>query len=77
MVDPLGAAANVGDLWTTILKTPVTGHDLPNMLQTHLGWLLVNFSEADRGKVVWFSVRLVNAKGDTGDFGPLYSAVAP
>jgi hypothetical protein len=31
----------------------------------------------DSGKTAYFCIRYENAKGDTGDWGPVFSAVIP
>jgi hypothetical protein len=66
-----------GAIWRSIPKTPISGADLPNVADTHLKRLTLDFAEADRGKVVWFCVRLVNDKGEDGGWGPLYYTIVP
>jgi hypothetical protein len=57
----------------------------PPMNGLELGWsvftrkkrAVLEFDEQDRGKKVWFVVRLENAKGQSGPWGPLFWTMIP
>ena len=55
---------------------PVTGGDLPHSVFTRKKKHIFDFS-GDSGKTAWFCLRFENAKGASGPFGPLFSAVIP
>ena len=55
---------------------PVTGDDLPHSVFTRKKKHLFDFS-GDSGKTAWFCLRFENAKGASGPFGPLFSAIIP
>ena len=59
-----------------LVKAPETGAELP-----HSQWVRRKkerfYFSGDSGKTAWFCVRYENSKGETGPWGPLFSAVIP
>jgi hypothetical protein len=60
-----------------LVRVPVGGVDLPFSRFTRRHRELFDFDEADRGKIVYFCIRLENAKGAAGPWGPLLSTIIP
>jgi hypothetical protein len=58
-------------------KAAVTGEELPHSQFSRRRRVVMEFSAADSGKTVFFSIRFENAKGDKGPWGPVFSAVIP
>ena len=59
-----------------LIKAPDTGADLP-----HSQWVRRRkerfYFSGDSGKTAWFCIRYENGKGETGPWGPLFSAIIP
>jgi hypothetical protein len=60
-----------------LMKAPAGGEELPFSKFTRKKKEIFDFAEADRGKTVYFCIRLENAKGDPGPWGPLLNTVIP
>jgi hypothetical protein len=58
-------------------SSPVSGEDLPHSKFSRKHKVLFEFPSEDSGRSVFFSIRLENAKGDMGPWGPVFSAVIP
>jgi hypothetical protein len=60
-----------------LMKPPVTGDELPHSHFTRRKRERLDFSQEERGKIIYFCVRYENAKGESGPWGPIFSAVIP
>jgi hypothetical protein len=60
-----------------LVKVPASGDELPHSCFTHRKKELFDFAQGDSGKTVYFCVRYENTKGESGPWGPLFSAVIP
>ncbi|GHV55355.1 hypothetical protein AGMMS49579_17990 [Spirochaetia bacterium] len=60
-----------------LLQAPVGGEDLPFSRFTRKKKEVFDFDSADRGKTVYFCLRLENAKGQVGPWGPILDTVIP
>jgi hypothetical protein len=58
-------------------QTPTGGEDLPFSRFTRKKKEVFDFDSADRGKTVYFYLRLENAKGQVGPWGPLLDTIIP
>jgi hypothetical protein len=53
------------------------GEDLPHSKFTRRKKERFDFPAEDSGKTAYFCVRYENAKGESGPWGPMFSAVIP
>jgi hypothetical protein len=60
-----------------LMAPPKDGDDLPHSLFTRKKREIFNFLEEDRGKRVYFDIRLENAKGEPGPWGPIVDTIIP
>jgi hypothetical protein len=60
-----------------IAEAPLTGEDLPFSEFTRKRTYRADFSEADRGKTVYFCLMYENGKGNSGPWGPILQAIIP
>jgi hypothetical protein len=60
-----------------LMKTPVSGAELPFSKFTRRKKELLDFDQADSGKTVYFCIRYENAKGESGPWGPMFSSIIP
>jgi hypothetical protein len=60
-----------------LMTVPAGGEELPFSRFTRKKKEVFDFLESDRGKTVYFCIRLENAKGHPGPWGPLFSTVIP
>jgi hypothetical protein len=60
-----------------LTKAAVTGEELLHSQLSRRRRVVMEFSAADSGRTVFFSIRFENAKGDKGPWGPVFSAVIP
>jgi hypothetical protein len=60
-----------------LVKASPAGQDLPNSQFTKRKKELMDFPSDDNGKTVYFSIRFENSKGQSGPWGPVFSAVIP
>lgn len=60
--------------WQIGGEGPVTGADLPKSKFSRKTTLVVTYTEADKGKQVWYASCYENAKGDGGPWSPLIQA---
>jgi hypothetical protein len=76
---PVGGATseNAPSAKRELIKIPVTGDELPHSLFTRRKKELLDFSQEDRGKTIYFCIRYENAKGEPGPWGPLFSTIIP
>ena len=56
---------------------PVSGMDLRESKFTRQRKMLFTFLPTDSAKVAYFSIRYENSKGETGPWGPMFSAIIP
>jgi hypothetical protein len=56
---------------------PESGEDLPHSIFTRRKKYRFDFSEADRGKTVYFCLCYENSKGEAGPWGPVIPAIIP
>jgi hypothetical protein len=74
---PGGAAVDLAVGPRRLLMTPPSvGDTLPHSTWTRRKRERLDFHE-DRGSTVYFCIRYENAKGQTGPWGPLFSAIIP
>ena len=60
-----------------LMKAPASGEELPHSKFTRRRKMTMEFPAQDSGKAAYYSIRLENAKGGKGPWGPLFSAVIP
>lgn len=60
--------------WQVGGESPVTGADLPKGKFSRKTTLVVTYTEADKGKQVWYASCYENAKGDGGPWSALVQA---
>jgi hypothetical protein len=60
-----------------LIKVPVSGDELPHSRFTRRKKEKFDFPQEDSSKTVYFCVRYENAKGESGPWGPIFSAVIP
>jgi hypothetical protein len=60
-----------------LVKPPASGEDLPHSIFTRRKRERFDFAEEERGKTIYFCVRFENAKGESGQWGPIFSALIP
>ena len=60
-----------------LTRVPVTGEELPLNQFTRRKKETFVFSAEDSGKTAYFSIRIENSKGQSGPWGPMFSAVIP
>jgi hypothetical protein len=60
-----------------LMQVPVSGTELPFSKFTRRKKELFDFAQEDSGKTAYFCVCYENAKGDSGPWGPIFSAVIP
>jgi hypothetical protein len=60
-----------------LMRPPKSGADLPFNRTIHRKRELFTFRQGDSGKTVYFCIRMVNSKGEVGNWGPIFSAVIP
>jgi hypothetical protein len=60
-----------------LMAAPVQGEDLPRSTLTRRKKETMVFSASDSGKTAYFCIRYENSKGDSGPWGPVFSAVIP
>jgi hypothetical protein len=60
-----------------LLHPPVTGDELPHSFFTRRKHERMVFSQAESGMTIYFCIRLENAKGQPGPWGPIFSALIP
>jgi hypothetical protein len=60
-----------------LIQVPTTGNDLPFSKFTHRQKEVFDFVQEDSGKTAYFCVRYENAKGESGPWGSIFSAVIP
>ncbi|WP_162510704.1 hypothetical protein [Treponema endosymbiont of Eucomonympha sp.] len=60
-----------------LTAAPVSGEELPHSRFTRRKTEAFDFSAEDRGKTVYFCIRYENAKGKSGPWGPIFSAIIP
>ncbi|GHU23995.1 hypothetical protein FACS1894172_15740 [Spirochaetia bacterium] len=77
VVDPATVPAPNDVSWRHLTTAPQTGADLINSIYTKHTSYTFDFPETDRGKTVWFCIRLENAKGGAGPWGPLLWTIVP
>jgi len=58
-------------------EPPATGMDLHESKFTRQKKMLFSFMPTDSSKVAFFCIRYENSKGETGPWGPMFSAVIP
>ena len=58
-------------------KAAVTGNDLPHSQFTRRQRETIIFPPNDSGKTAYFCIRYENSKGQSGPWGPLFSAIIP
>jgi hypothetical protein len=59
-----------------LMKPPTSGKELPHSRWTRRRRERFSF-DGDSGKTVYFCIRYENGKGESGEFGPIFSAVIP
>ncbi|WP_162510876.1 hypothetical protein [Treponema endosymbiont of Eucomonympha sp.] len=78
VLSPDGASAvPAAGLKRELTAAPVSGEELPHSRFTRRKKETFDFPAEDSGKTVYFCVRYENAKGESGPWGPLFSAVIP
>ena len=60
-----------------LLKAPASGDDLQFSRFSRRKKEVFDFDAADRGKTVYFCLRLENAKGEAGPWGPMLDTIIP
>jgi hypothetical protein len=60
-----------------LIKTPVSGEELPHSRFVRHKKELFDFPAEDSGKKAYFCLRYENSKGKSGPWGPLFSAIIP
>jgi hypothetical protein len=60
-----------------LMAPPENGDDLPFSRFTRKKKEVFDFDEKDRGKRVYFDIRLENAKGEPGPWGPIVDTIIP
>ena len=60
-----------------LIRPPAGGDDLPFSRFTRRRRETFDFSEEDRGKTVYFCIRLENAKGQARPWGPVFNTIIP
>jgi hypothetical protein len=60
-----------------LMKAPSGGEELPFSRFTRKKKEIFDFPEADRGKTIYFCIRIENAKGQAGPWGPLLNTKIP
>jgi hypothetical protein len=60
-----------------LLHAPTAGEDLPHSKFTRRKKERFDFAAEDSGKTAYFAVKYENAKGESGPWGPMFSAVIP
>jgi hypothetical protein len=58
-----------------LMKIPVSGDELPHSVFTRRKKELIVFDAEDSGKTAYFCIRLENAKGEPGPWGPMLTAI--
>ena len=79
---PLDAKANYGyriyfGKYAADDTLPATGKDLRESKFSRQKKVLFTFEPEDTGKTAYFCIRYENSKGETGPWGPMFSAVIP
>ena len=60
-----------------LINTPFSGDELPHSKFTRRKKELFDFNAVDSGKTAYFCIRYENSKGQTGPWGPVFSAIIP
>ena len=60
-----------------LMKAPISGNELPNSQFTRRKRETLIFPACDSGKTAYFCIRYENSKGQSGPWGPLFSAIIP
>jgi hypothetical protein len=60
-----------------LVKTPISGEELPHSKFTRRKKERFDFPQEDCGKTVYFCIRYENTKGQPGPWGPIFSAIIP
>jgi hypothetical protein len=74
---PFGGATteNAVGVKRELVHVPVSGEELTHSRLTRRRKELFDFPQEDRGKTVYFCIRFENAKGESGPWGPIFSAI--
>jgi methyl-accepting chemotaxis protein len=60
-----------------LIQVPTTSNDLPFSQFTRRQQEVFDFVQEDSGKTAYFCIRYENVKGESGPWGPIFSAVIP
>jgi hypothetical protein len=63
--------------WGLLESSPLSMNDFPRLNQDTHTPIKLAFEEYERGKTVFFALRWVNTKGETGPWSDIHSAVVP